>query len=207
MLQFVVSRAPQASALWKIWAQWDLEAECLGTAYWGLVTWREVHNYTMDIRYMSRDHFYNYIPWVLGFLPCHQIARDNIVQSLGSLKGNNRKTKTVPSDPEHLQLQSQCLRSQIRSLNINMTTDSPLLKQWLYSPKSLSLFDTAGGATLNSATVLDDWTMHLLFGAAVYWLPLDLSTTPANTTFSFIRVWVHFFLKSTCPRFQKIYKK
>lgn len=39
-----------------------------------------------------------------------------------------------------------------------MTADSPLPNKWLYSPKSLSLFDTAGGATLNSATEFDDWT-------------------------------------------------
>lgn len=56
------------------------------------------------------------------------LARDVIVQSLGRCerKRNNSKTEKIPSDPEQLQLQSQSLRSQRRSLNLNMTTDSLL---------------------------------------------------------------------------------
>lgn len=45
------SSVPRASALYKIWAHWDLEAECFGNhmlrTYF--LTWREVHNCTLDI--------------------------------------------------------------------------------------------------------------------------------------------------------------
>ncbi len=39
-----------------------------------------------------------------------------------------------------------------------MTADSPLPNSGYTAQKSLSLFDTVGGATLNSATEFDDWT-------------------------------------------------
>jgi len=38
MVKFTVSTVPQASALWKTQAQRDLEAECLGTTDWGIVS-------------------------------------------------------------------------------------------------------------------------------------------------------------------------
>lgn len=217
MLQFMVSGVPQASALWRIRAQQDLEAECLGTTNWGLIPPPHLKrsaqlNYGHKIYSMSEITL---TPWVLSccffffFLSPNTYKPETLlVQSLWSYtrKRNNSKdwklplwtkttTASVPEEPKIAELQHD--------------NRQPAPKQWLYSPKSLSLFDTAGGASLNSATELDDWSTHsvlVLQFNTYHWILMSIRTPASNTTFLPL---LFFFLKrkSTCPKFQERYKK
>lgn len=107
MVRFVVSSAPHASALWKIWAHWDLEAECLGTTDWGLVSppeekctiilWTLVvcpMRPLLTLYTLSSKFFFFLFCLVTKYI----WARDIIVQRLGSCKRkrNNSWTENFP---------------------------------------------------------------------------------------------------------------
>lgn len=134
-------------------------------------------------------------------------TRDILVQSKGGFKNEKEQqvdwkrplwswtTAPTVSEPEE----------QKETTELQHSNREPGPKQWLYSPKSLSLFHSAGGATLNSATEFDDWITRSV---------LVLQFTNYHWIFNWAfqpRFHFHIFFsknkKSTCPEFQKIYKK
>lgn len=92
-------------------------------------------------------------------MPFHQIhfsQRQYSAEFREFRKSHNSETENFPSDPEQLQLQFSVPGEPKETTEPRHDNRQPAPKQWLFSPKSLSLFDTAGGVTLNSATEFDD---------------------------------------------------
>lgn len=111
----------------------------------------EAHNCTTDRKYVSNEATFNIKPWVLCCFCFHQI---DLRELLGCHVWEYREKKKqfifhLLSWSSKLSISVQ--GSQQGCKNVSMATSFPTTEQWLNSPKkkSLSLLDTAGGATLN----------------------------------------------------------
>lgn len=149
------------------------------------------------------------------FLPCHQYiwARDIIVQSLGSCK---RKKGTIARlKTSHLIL---------NNYNYSLSAWGAKEDHWTSTWQQITHSQNSGYTAQNPFHYLTQlevqlwtvplswWLNHTLSSCvAVHWLPLDfdeLFRSPAsNTRCSFIYRFFFRKRKSTCPKFQKIYKK